>query len=210
MSDSKKLHLGCGGVYLPGYINIDYPPSEHTVQQNTKVDQYSDLTKLRYESASVSEIRLHHVFEHFDRSTAIKLLITWYGWLEDGGILTIETPDFQRSVRSYLFGGVKKRAKTLRHIFGSHEATWAVHFDGWYKTKYKLFLQKLGYRNLRFEFVSWNGLHNITVFAQKLRPFMRFDDQLLTAKELLQLSLTDDSPTEQRMLQVWLKNMDML
>lgn len=209
MNDSVRLHLGCGDVYLPGYINIDYHPKEHTVQQNTKVDLYADLTTLQFEPESVTEIRLHHVFEHFDRPTAIKLLITWYGWLDDGGILTIETPDFVRSIRSYLFGGIKTRAKTLRHIFGSHEAAWAVHYDGWYKAKYNLYLRRLGYEALEFEFDKNNGLHNILVRAQKRQPFMTAKDQISAAKKLLQLSLTDDSSTEKRLLQVWLNKLDL-
>ena len=27
-----RLHLGCGQQYFEGYINIDYPPSEHIVR----------------------------------------------------------------------------------------------------------------------------------------------------------------------------------
>ncbi len=208
MELSKKLHLGCGDVYLPGYLNVDYPPQEHTVQSNTKVDLYADITKLDYETNVISEIRLHHVFEHFDRPTAIKSLITWYGWLVENGKLTIETPDFQRSILNFIIGGRKMRAKTLRHLFGSHEAAWAVHYDGWYKAKYKLYLEKLGYRDLRFEFNHSNGLFNITVHAQKKHPINSLEDQKIAAKELLQLSTTDSSPTEQRLLNVWLDNMD--
>lgn len=209
MVDTIKLHLGCGAVYLPGYINIDYPPQEHTVQANTKVDQYADLTELKYDAESISEIRLHHVFEHFDRPTALKLLIRWYRWLADDGLLTIETPDFQRSIRSYIFGSRKVRWRTLRHLFGSHEAAWAVHYDGWYKAKYKLYLGRLGYKTLKFEHESHNGLHNVIVHARKEKPFVTTAEQLKTAKELLQLSLTDDSPTEQRLLQVWLDQLDL-
>lgn len=66
MEEALKLHLGCGEVYLDGYRNIDYPPSEHTVQTQTKVDEYADiLRELVYPRASIEEVRLHHVFEHF-------------------------------------------------------------------------------------------------------------------------------------------------
>lgn len=208
MSELKKLHLGCGDIYIPGYVNIDYPSNEHSVHQDLKADLYTDLKTLQYETESITEIRLHHVFEHFDRATSIQLLIAWYGWLGDNGILIIETPDFLRNIRNCLFGGEKKRAKILRHIFGSHEADWAVHYDGWYKAKYELFLQKLGYKDLKFEYNHWNNLHNITVRAQKYRPFKTLKEQATAAQELLKLSLVDDSPVEQRIFQAWLNNMN--
>ena len=80
-----RLHLGCGEKYLEGYVNIDYPPDEHSVQVSSPADVYADITELSYEPGSVAEVRLHHVFEHFDRVTALSLLIDWYAWLEEGG-----------------------------------------------------------------------------------------------------------------------------
>lgn len=211
MSSPKlKLHLGCGAIYLPGYVNIDYPPSEHSVQENTQVDLYADITKLSYEPECISEIRLHHVFEHFDRFTALHLLITWYGWLENNGILTIETPDFDSSIKRFLLGGMQTRAKNLRHIFGSQEASWAIHYDGWYKSKFKLYLNKLGYRDLKFSLNSWHGTHNITVIAKKKLPYLTHDQQLHAAKKLLELSLVDNSSSERKLLQVWMDKLNKL
>lgn len=83
----KKIHLGCGERYLEGYLNIDFPSSEH-----------HNLLEFSYEKESVSEIRLHHVFEHFDRATALALFSPWK----------------------------RKRLVATRHIFGSHEASWAI------------------------------------------------------------------------------------
>ena len=80
-----KLHLGCGHYYLEGYTNVDYPPSEHSVQQSIKADLFCDLATLRYAAGSVDEIRLHHVFEHFPRPAALALLCRWRDWLVPGG-----------------------------------------------------------------------------------------------------------------------------
>src|SRR4051812_1479624 len=122
-----RLHLGCGERHLDGYVNIDYPPSEHTVQTATAADELADITRLEYPAGSVAEIRLHHVFEHFDRPTALRLLADWRGWLAPGGELTIETPDFERCARAFARRTTteKRREVLLRHMFGSHEAAWA-------------------------------------------------------------------------------------
>ena len=80
-----KLHLGCGQIYLNGYVNIDYPLTEHTVQQASVADEFCDLTNMHYKAGSIEEVRLHHVFEHFPRAQAIALLASWHSWLQRGG-----------------------------------------------------------------------------------------------------------------------------
>ncbi len=208
-SNKLKLHLGCGTVYLPGYVNIDYPSDVQTsqhVQTEKSADEYCDIVALDYPADSIQEVRLHHVFEHFDRPTALRLLTQWYGWLCDGGILTIETPDFDRSIKAYLFGDARTRGKVLRHLFGSHDAHWAVHYDGWYKAKYKEYLLALGFRNLKFSYTDWMGTYNITVQAQKTAPFISQVDQRKSVENLLRLSLVDNSETEQRVLGIWMES----
>lgn len=202
-----KLHLGCGTVYLPGYVNIDYPLDQQTSQHTsrTPVDLYADITTLQYASGIVDEVRLHHVFEHFNRITALRLLVEWYDWLTEGGILTIETPDFDRCVKAYLFGNTIAKGKVMRHLFGSQDAYWAVHYDGWDKNKFKTYLSALGYRNLKFKFTAWHGTYNITVQAQKSLPFTNLSERKRAVESLLHLSLVDDSSTEQKVLSVWMK-----
>ena len=208
MSKSKpKLHLGCGTVYLPGYVNIDFPPDQQTSHHaaEVQVDQFADIFSLHYEPESIGEVRLHHVFEHFDRSTALRLLVEWYDWLCEGGILTIETPDFSRCVKAFLLGNEKAKGKALRHLFGSHDAHWAVHYDGWYKGKFRTYLSALGYRNLQFGFSDWRGTYNIIVRAQKTPPNSSLDERKKAAENLLRLSLVDDSQIEQNVLSAWLR-----
>ncbi|MFO7733951.1 MAG: methyltransferase domain-containing protein, partial [Candidatus Aminicenantes bacterium] len=97
-----RLHLGCGEVFLRNYVNIDFPPSSHTVQHKAVADVFADLKDLSFPAFSVDEVRLHHVFEHFDRPTSLALLCTWQQWLKIGGVLIIETPDFEAAVKRML------------------------------------------------------------------------------------------------------------
>lgn len=202
-----RLHLGCGETYLRGYVNVDYPASEHPVMTALRPDVEGDLTTLAYPPESVAEVRSHHVFEHFRRPTALRLLIDWYGWLEDGGLLVIETPDFERSLRAFLDGPAAGRGVLVRHVFGSHEADWAVHCDGWYRDKFEHVLGALGYRELEFEDSEWSGTYNVTVRARKRRPFAAREDQVTAAEEILGESLLD-AVAERRLLDVWLAELD--
>jgi predicted SAM-dependent methyltransferase len=203
-----RLHLGCGERYLDGYVNIDYPPSEHTVQQTSPADELADITKLSYPPESVAEVRLHHVFEHFDRPTAMRLLIDWHEWLADGGRLVMETPDFERSVRAFLRPVARgDRGTILRHVFGSHEAGWAVHWDGWYPDRYRRVLEALGYGSLEFEHAKWRGTYNVTVDARREGGLRDREQQYAVAEEILRESLVDESETELRLLAEWTRRL---
>lgn len=199
-----KLHLGCGETYFPGYLNIDSPSSQHTVQRTSKADLYADVRCLEYPTASVQEIRSHHVFEHFDRVTALRLLMDWYGWLKSGGQVVIETPDFRRCAEEFIrSNSPTQQQKLIRHLFGSQEASWAVHYDGWHQGKFQSTLTALGFRDLCFSYSEWQGTYNITVRASKYEPFMSRREQEQAAESILRTYLVNDSDTEQQMLKVW-------
>jgi hypothetical protein len=145
-----KLHLGSGSVYLDGYVNIDYPQESHTTNV-VKADKLADLRTLDYPTASIDEVRLHHTFEHFSRQWALKLLGDWHRWLKVGGTLTIEVPDFDELANRYVKADLAYQFKLLRHMFGSHEAHWAYHYDGWGEQKFRFILGKFGFENLEFK-----------------------------------------------------------
>ena len=144
-----KLHIGCGEKYLDGYVNIDYPQAEHSVMK-VRADIYHDIRTLSYPNDSVEEIRSHHLFEHFMRADAIALLLKWRRWLKPGGALVIETPDFLNCAAAYASALTQKRRMELgRHMLGSQEAAWAIHYDFWDAPKFKYVLKECGFRNIK-------------------------------------------------------------
>ena len=216
-----KLHLGCGTRYLDGYVNIDHPPSEHTVQSEIKVDRYADILTLWYPNGSVDEIRLHHVFEHFPRQIALALLCRWNDWLVPGGFLWIETPDVMASAKAFVspFASENTRLQILRHLFGSHEARWAAHWDGWYKTRFATTLSALGFTGFEFVQSAWEALRNIEVKARRGSATFGVTQYRPIVRSLLEQSLvTHHTPTsrhavaesEMRMLEVWMEEWEAL
>lgn len=145
-----RLHLGCQENYLDGYVNVDLPPEQHTAEK-VKADLYADVRELKEEDESVDEIRTHHMLEHFSRQEALILLSRWHRWLKMGGILRVETPDFEESARKFLNGKLEDQFRLGRHIFGSHEADWAYHRDYWCEEKFRFVLRELGYGDFEFE-----------------------------------------------------------
>ncbi|HVU33137.1 MAG TPA: FkbM family methyltransferase [Opitutaceae bacterium] len=200
-----RLHLGCGEQHFAGYVNIDYPPSEHTCQTKIGADVFADITRLRLRAGSVDEIRLHHVFEHFKRSDALAMLIIWHEALKVGGRLHIETPDIDGCARQ-LVSDIPFSTKqvVLRHCFGSQEAGWAIHYDGWSDAKYRHVLERLGFR---VQTKTWRWPHpphlaNVEAMAEKIRPMTR-EALLAAADEILAEYITADVPSERGMCEVW-------
>jgi len=144
-----KYHLGCGEKYLSGYINVDFPQKEHTTI-TVKADLYSDLLKLKYEPCT--EIRSHHVFEHFNYVESIVLLIKWAQALKMDGILRIDIPDiealFQETGKTIASNNLRKTFKLMRLIFGSHEADWAYHINGWSQGTLTYVMDSFGFNSI--------------------------------------------------------------
>lgn len=204
-----RLHLGCGEQHFDGYVNIDYPPSEHSCQTRIGADVFADITKLLFPPQSVDEIRLHHVFEHFKRAEALALLIRWHEALKVGGRLHIETPDLDgcaRQLVSDLPFAVKQ--VVIRHCFGSQEAGWANHYDGWTAERYRHVLAQFGF-GVQTKNWSWPHpphLANVEAFATKIRSLSR-TELLAAADGILSEYMTVDVPSERGMCDVWRKAM---
>ena len=204
---APRLHLGCGNRYLSGYVNIDYPPDETTIETDgRKVDIYSDIMTLKYKNSSVSEVRSHHVFEHFDRPTALALLAVWNRWLVMGGQLRIEVPDIQKTFLSFLFSfwSRRRRMVAIRHIFGSHEAHWAIHKEGWTKSTLIPALKAFGFEVAAIDKNSWRGTYNLEITATKVKE-LSMEEFMSAAKEVLSDYLLDLEQTESQILNLWLK-----
>ncbi len=90
-----KLHLGCGDINLQGWINIDGRPGPHVhlVSLNFDLSEFSN--------ASVSEIYMCHVLEHFSYKEGSELINTFSKKLMPGGVLRLSVPDFDKLIKVY-------------------------------------------------------------------------------------------------------------
>src|SRR5919199_5580782 len=87
-----KLHLGCGGTYLHGWINIDT-----TLPRGRR-----DLRRsLPLPDGVVESIFTEHLLEHRDLRDGLRLLKECHRVLTAGGVLRIGVPDFERYVYAY-------------------------------------------------------------------------------------------------------------
>jgi predicted SAM-dependent methyltransferase len=82
---SDRLHLGCGNVILPGWVNVDLQP-------HAGVDRVLDVRDgLPFEN--VEFIFSEHFLEHFDLDEGLALLGECRRALREDGVLRLTTPN---------------------------------------------------------------------------------------------------------------------
>lgn len=90
----KKLHIGTGKNYLPGFTNVD-------IFSNIRADVYADMTALPLERESFDLIYASHCAEHCHRHMIVATLTHWRDLLKVGGVLRLAVPDFSKIVEWY-------------------------------------------------------------------------------------------------------------
>jgi predicted SAM-dependent methyltransferase len=165
-SEPIKLHLGCGKVFLPGFINID-------ILQRPGVDIVADLRNLPFDPDSVHMIYSCAAIEHFGRKEWLPLVQYWHSLLVPGGLLRISTMDFEACCIQYqesgnlgellglLIGGQKDEYDWHGMIFD-----YAILADG---------LAKVGFKNIhRYKWQETElGKNGIDDFSQAYLPHMQ-------------------------------------
>ena len=208
IGDKPSLHLGSGESYLPGYINIDLPFTDRPLHTKNGPDYFCNILDLRFPFNSIEKIENHHMFEHFSRPVSLALLCAWGLWLDSDGELLIETPDFENAIKRYLSTpSFQSQQIIIRHLFGSHEADWAYHYDGWYYEKFKHTLSAFGFVIEDVKYNFWQNTDNIIIKAKKIHTYSPSQIKQI-AYDLLQLSCVDQSLSEYKMWKGWCNDFD--
>ena len=176
-----NLHLGCGGQYIEGWINIDNYDYEgnDSSRSSSRYDLKMDIRKLDVDDDSVDKILLVHVIEHFVRWETVDMLQTFFCKLKPGGTLIMEHPDLDECITWYLQH--KKTTQTpigelnmgFTQFYGNQwdELDYETHRYVWTKKEMQQVLGKIGFEIL---FLDNNAIfheagRDMRVVAQK--PF---------------------------------------
>ncbi len=93
---NTNLHLGCGSINHPEFINIDGAPFSH-VHYVRAIDDLSP-----FKDETINLIYASHCLEHFSYLEVPNILLDWFRKLKPGGILRLSVPDFEQIVCIYL------------------------------------------------------------------------------------------------------------
>lgn len=129
-----RLHLGCGGFRLPGFVNVDY-------NAGSAVDYVCNIAHLPCPQNSVARIETYHVIEHLAHPTVRSILSHWHKILSPDGVLVIECPDFDADVAEYLSGNEGR----LGSIFGLQRFHGDAHLYGYNRKRLSELLASVGF-----------------------------------------------------------------
>jgi len=89
------IHLGCGEINAPGFINVDAIPLPHVHY----VQDVEDLSIFPNEYADL--VYASHILEHISHQKITKVLKEWHRILKRGGVLRLSVPDFDKLIAVY-------------------------------------------------------------------------------------------------------------
>ena len=149
-----RLHLGCGGVYLTGYINadlhgtqVDSPPFHATTitdyykglhgdagaipaRRDACVDAYADMRHIdTLTTRPVSKIVYIQALEHLGKFDAIEALGRWGKAMRPGGVLIVSVPDSLRTLDTIARDDNPDFG--VRHLLGKRDGGGYYHRSHW-------------------------------------------------------------------------------
>lgn len=99
------LHIGSGGHYLDGWVNLDLDP-------NPPVDVAADLSAgIPLRSDSAHYIHSEDFLEHIDLPAGVRFLEESFRVLRRGGVMRLLTPDLRLLIRRVYLGRESKHIR---------------------------------------------------------------------------------------------------
>ena len=121
--DPIRLHLGCGGERLDGFVNVDLYPHDPEAEDSSRfgcvADAFADMRQLGLSDSTIDEIFTAHTLEHFTRWEGIDMLQDWFRMCREGGRVVIETPRFASCVIGLLMPFSKIRQMARSQFYGN-------------------------------------------------------------------------------------------
>jgi predicted SAM-dependent methyltransferase len=136
------IHLGCGDIDFPGFINVDARPRPHV----HFVRKVHDLSIFDDDVADL--IYVCHCLEHIPFRKVKDVLAEWRRVLKPGGILRLSVPDFELLLAIYLAN--ERDIETIQPaLMGGQDYAYNFHFACFDRRYLSKQLTEAGFRDVR-------------------------------------------------------------
>lgn len=147
------LHVGCGPIRSPQFINVDAVPYAHVHIVTDDIGQLSDLA-----SGTVDLVYMCHVLEHIRQPMLEQVLREMYRIVRTGGILRLSVPDFDRLLDVYAKAG-RDTGAICTQLMGGQDSEYNIHYSIFNRQSLSELLQKVGFSAVR-PWDPWNCRHH--------------------------------------------------
>lgn len=171
-----RLHVGCGGIYVAEYVNIDAKgteiyecsPAEALANLRTIDNYYGDETwdslpvahhtivDLRlpmqelgryFHEGTIGKIVAIQTLEHLDPIEFVSTLDMFYQLLKLNGILIVSVPDMEGTID--WLRDPQKAGFAIRHLRGTHKDRWSIHKSWWTAETLEKAFSWVGFDNIQ-------------------------------------------------------------
>ena len=136
--ERRLIHLGCGEINSPGFINIDARPLPHV----HFVGNVEDLSFLGDNYADL--IYACCLLEHISHQKILNVLWEWRRVLKKGGVLRLSVPDFDKILSVY-DDNLKKLSVIIPPLMGGQDYEHNFHHSIYNKDYLIELLKKAGF-----------------------------------------------------------------
>ncbi len=137
------VHIGCGRINAPGFINIDAVALAHV---HIPTDDIADLSC--FADRTVDLVYMCHVLEHVRRPVLGLVLKEIHRILKPGGVLRLSVPDFDRLVDIYQAAG-RNIEKISRQLMGGQDDEYNIHYCVFNRPRLSGLLNEAGFPEIR-------------------------------------------------------------
>lgn len=134
-----RLHLGCGPIDRPGFVNIDARPAPH-VHRVQRIDRLPDFA-----DATAELVYCCHCLEHVSHRDTLRVLQEWRRVLKPGGVLRLSVPDFDLIVDAYTAHG-RDIDSVLQALMGGQDYDFNFHYSAFTERSLSALLVEAGFR----------------------------------------------------------------
>jgi predicted SAM-dependent methyltransferase len=138
-----NLHLGCGSINHPKFINIDGLPAPH-IHYIRAIDNLSP-----FRDNSVALIYACHCLEHFPHASVPRVLAEWFRVLKLGGTLRISVPDFDLLLDIYKANGNELNMTLVESIMGGQNYKFNFHMAIFNRSSLEGMLRSTGFKEIQ-------------------------------------------------------------
>jgi predicted SAM-dependent methyltransferase len=137
-----RLHLGCGDIDFPGFVNIDARPRSY-------VHHVRDVSDLRiFRNDSVDLIYASHCLEHVPHRKLLDTLAEWHRVLRPKGTLRLSVPDFDLLLSIYAASD-RDMTSILLPLMGHQDHHYNFHYTCFNAGSLTQLLYEAGFQEVR-------------------------------------------------------------